>query len=207
MQALRKMTFAAVALFVLVAARGAAQADPVTLTFGELTPRTANGVSIAGVTFGFTLNGVPSRDAVYNQLSPGPLVFLQGPALVGNAAGQLTLNFARPVDLLKFDVALSLISPLTQGFGVQLYDVNLQPFSFLIVSTAPILTFSEGEFRFSGALVSRAVIVFNSGVSRFALDNLTFNPVPEPASLVLLGAGLGLITLRRVWGRRSSLES
>lgn len=205
MHALKKIVAAVgVSLVLLLASRGAALADPVTLTFGELTPRAANGVSIAGVTFGFTVNGLPSGAAIYNAFGPPSLAFVQSPALVGNTAGVLTLNFAVPVDSLQFGVALSSLAPFAPGFAVLLYDENAQAFAVVGVPTAPILTFSEGQFRFSGALVSRAVIAFHPSAAQFALDNLTFTPVPEPMTLLLLGAGLSLGAARRRASRRPS---
>jgi hypothetical protein len=195
------------ALFVLLAAPGATLADPVTLTFGELTPRPAHGVSIAGVTFGFTVRGLPSRDAVYNSVGPGSLAFIRSPSLVGNAAGVLVLAFDVPVDSLSFGVALSSLAPFSPGFVVALFDADSNPLGVFGVATAPVLTFSEGQFRFSGALVSRVVVIFNPTAASFAFDNLTFNPVPEPATLLLVGAALAVGAVRRARQRRPASAS
>jgi hypothetical protein len=57
--------------------------------------------------------------------------------------------------------------------------VNVSP-------TAGALGFSENRFLHSGTPVARAVIRFNHQPGSFALDNLKFLPVPEPATVWLL---------------------
>jgi hypothetical protein len=168
-----------------------AAADPVTLRFNELSTRPVNGVSIGGVTFSFTVNGVASTDAVYNATT-GPVGtrFLQCPCLEGAANGALTVRFADPVNRIQFGLALPTFVNLQPGFTVQLFNANAQLIGTFPVNTSPVLTFSEAQFSYLGAHVTTMVITFNPNRGRFALDNLTFE-TPEPATLTLMMLGLG----------------
>jgi hypothetical protein len=174
----------------------------VTLTFDELPMQQVNGLSYMGVTFGFKVDGSPSTDAVYHGIGPGTLTYLQDPSLEGTTAGILTLDFANPVDQLEFGVALNSYNATTMGYGVRLYDPSYQLIGSYIGNTSPLVLWSEGQFTYSGAPVSRAVIGFNDWIAnRFAVDNLTFNPVnsiPAPGAVLLGSFGLGLVN----WLRR-----
>jgi hypothetical protein len=174
----------------------------VTLTFDELPMQPVNGLSYMGVTFGFKVGGSPSADAVYNGIGPGTLTYLQDPSLEGTAAGILTLDFANPVDQLEFGVALNSYNATTMGYGVRLYDPSYQLIGSYIGNTSPLVLWSEGQFTYSGTPVIRAVIGFNNWIAnKFAVDNLTFNPVnsiPAPGAILLGSIGLGFVN----WLRR-----
>jgi hypothetical protein len=176
-------------------------ASAATLTFDELPHQSVNGLSFGGVTFGFVVEGAPSVDAYYNA-GPGlNLTFVQGPSLEGSSFGVLTLHFLVPASMLRFGLARSTFDPLTPGFTVDAFTRSALIRSFS-VNTAPLISFSEGLFHYSdpSRLISRAVIRFDdpSAADRFALDNLTFNEVPEPNSVLLLTSGLTAALTYRV---------
>ena len=173
-------------------------ADPITLTFTELSSRPVNGVSIAGVTFGFSVNGKASTDAVYNSAGPTGTTYVKVPALVGSTLGVLTLNFITPSDRLGFGITFNSFNTLSPGATVELFNSSLQSLGKFDIKTTSLTSFTESLFAVSGpSIISRAVITFNTSVSSFAIDNLTFN-VPEPATLLLLGSGLaGLAAFKK----------
>ena len=138
-------------LLVLFVGATNAFADNVTLTFNELTPRVANGVSIAGVTFGFSLNGAASGHATYNNTEAGNTQFIRGSALEGNASGALTLNFTQATSLLSFGVALSSFNTLSPGFTVRLFDASLNAIGTFNVTTTSTYIVYGGVFSVCGS--------------------------------------------------------
>ena len=163
-------------LFLVLAYSSAVRASTVTLHFDELPFQPVDGLSFSGVTFGFTVAGVPSTDANYNSGGPGIITYVQDPSLEGNASGTLTLDFDVPTPLLQFGVAISTTGAFARGFSVELFDPGLTSLGVFDVATASIVSFSESRFSYQGPPVKRAVITFNSDAAqRFALDNLTFD--------------------------------
>lgn len=194
----------AICMLVALMSTGAVNAA-VTLTFDELPTQPVDGLSYNGVTFGFTVGGYPSTDATYNGIGPGDLVYLQDTTLEGTTAGILTLNFETPTDVLEFGVALNSYETVAPAYVVRLYDPSYTLIDTYYGNTSPLVLWSEGQYTYSGTTVGRAVIGFNEqAASRFALDNLTFNPgnstnpIPAPGAVFLGGFGLGLVN----WLRR-----
>jgi hypothetical protein len=187
-----------ICILLVLMSTGAANAA-FTLTFDELPTQPVDGLSYMGITFGFKVGGSPSTDAIYNGIGPGTLTYLQDPTLEGTTAGILTLDFSTPTDQLQFGVALNSYYAATPGYTVRLYDPSYQLIGAYSENTSPLVLWSEGQFTYSGAPVSRAVIGFNEQVaSRFSVDNLTINPVPAPGAILLSSIGLGLVN----WLRR-----
>ena len=171
----------------------------VTLTFDELPTQPVDGLSYMGVTFGFKVDWVPSTDAVYNGIGPGNLTYLQDPTLEGTTAGVLILDFANPTDQLDFGIALNSYNAVSTAYVVKLYDSSYTPIDTFTGGTSPLVQWSEGQFTYSGTEVRRAVIGFNDqAANRFAIDNLTINPIPAPGAVLLGSFGLGLVN----WLRR-----
>ncbi len=168
------MTLAAVATQSPSAARAARPLT--TLTFTELPFQPVDGLSVEGVTFGFQIASVASTDANYNSGGPGSTTYVHDPSLEGNAAGVLTLTFARPTNVLSFGLARSCMCSLQPGVSVELFAPSGKSLGVRNVDTEPLVSFSEGQFTYSGHMVRKVVISFPDAgaASRFALDNLTY---------------------------------
>ncbi|MBL9138130.1 MAG: hypothetical protein JNK85_19840 [Verrucomicrobiales bacterium] len=174
------------------------------LTFDELPSQPVNGLAIAGVTFGFEVGGIASDDATYNvDLGFGSTTFLSDPVLEGDATGVLRLIFAQPTAKLSFGLGLNSAADLAPAAIVELYDEGGLLLDSESVDTTGDLSLgiSEGGFEWISAAggASLVVIDFNDQASRFALDNLRFEAVPEPGTFLAgaLVAGLGLVAYRR----------
>lgn len=169
------------------------RAEPITLTFTELSSRAVNGVSIAGLTFRYTINGQASTQATYGATIPGNTANVKPPALVGSTQGVLTFDFTGITTSLSFGIAFNSFNTLSPGATLQLFDGSLNPLSTINIRTLSTTSFTEALFSLSNTQIGRAVLTFNQNVSTFALDNLSFNAVPEPAALLLLGSGLAVL--------------
>lgn len=171
----------------LVVAGWAASADAALITFAELPNQPADGVSLQGAAFHFTIGGVASTDARFNSVALGSntTLNLQTSTLEGNADGVLTVDFAQPISLLSFNVARLTGATLT-GATVSLFDSALVGFATTPVTISKLVTYSEALYSYVGSTpVKRAVLTFNPGAGpRFAIDNLTFTPVPEPGTML-----------------------
>ena len=185
--------FLAVCVLATLMSAGAAEAA-VTLTFDELPYQSVDGLSYKGITFGFSMDGSPSTDAHYNAIGPGLLTYVQDASLEGNAQGVLTLDFASPTNMLEFGLALDTRRPLADAFTVELFDMTMTSLGTITESTDPLILWSEGQFSYTGAAISRAVISFNDQYARrFAIDNLTANTIPAPGAILLGSLGAGCV--------------
>ncbi len=176
-----------------------------TITFSELPAGPVNGLSVGGVTFGYTINGLASSDAIYGATAgPGPTPFNVPPHLEGNTLGLLMLDFASPIIFLQFGSHLSVETDVTAALGVQLYDSSMTPLGglrSLDMTRSP--TYAGGLFQYDGPAARHARIQFNDqAATRFTIDTLSFVPVPEPGVVwFIIPALAGVILLRR---RRAS---
>ncbi len=193
----------------------------------QIVPLSGSSLTVSGVTFNFTPGFDPGDPNAYYNSTDGPdqhvdaTLFLDDNTLEGSAYGTLSLMFASPINYLQFGLGLDTTDALTPGFTIQLLN-GVTPILFLPVNTAPqggSYVFSETQYTYSGAPVTQAILNFDAtsgdcsvipssgrcAGGRFAMDNLSYDPVPgppapvpEPASLTLLGIGAaGLRFLRR----------
>lgn len=154
-----------------------------TLTFDEIPTQVVDGLSYSGVTFAFTVNGVPSTDAYYNRAGPGQIAYLQDPSLEGTDYGVLTLTFDKPTTVIEFGVARNTYGTYSNGATVELYRPGVGHLrESVMLETAPEVYWTEGWFSYTGPAVKTVVIYFEplpSYSSRFAIDNLTFHKHPQ----------------------------
>jgi hypothetical protein len=170
-----------------------------TIGYGSLPQEPVNGVTVDGVTFGYTEFGSASPEALFNvDIGAGNTQNVDEAALVGFTDGILTLNFASPVSHISFAAALTTNASLTPGFSVSVFDAAGDVLDSTNVDTTPLAVFSEGEFSYDGADATSVAISFDSvDANEFALGSVT---VPEPASLAMFTVGLlalGTTVVRR----------
>jgi hypothetical protein len=189
----RSSFYLILALFYAVISGHEASCSPIgvltTITFDDpaIPFQSVDDLSLSGVTFDFKLGGMDSPEAYYRSRGPGTLTYVDDPSLTGDSAGILTLLFDHPTDTLQFGVALNTGSPLSPGFLVELFGSKQESLGVTQVDvvSAGVLGFTEGFFDHGGTAVTRAVIEFQHQPGSFALDNLTFVGIPEPASMLL----------------------
>ncbi len=183
----------------------------VLITFNELSSRPLNGVSLQGVTFGFTIDGVASTDAQFNTIAgPGGIApFITPPNAEGNSLGILSFTFDQPSTQIQFGLARS-VQVGTSGASVELFSgATSLGVTNLILNIPPGAGFPEATFTSSATGVTSGRITFTlpATAPRFALDNFGFiasgtpTAVPEPATFTMAGMG-ALMTLGYAWRRR-----
>lgn len=195
------MTRAVAALALTQAALAASAAT--TLTFDEIPSQPVHGLSFSGVTFGFEVEGVPDLDANYGGFGPDGVAYLELQVLEGTTAGILTFIFDQPTPELSFGVAVNEHVNTPSGLLVDLYDGAGLLLDSISVDLAPLSSFAEALFSWSGPAVKRAVLDFDeTAADRFAVDNLRFTTaIPEPGTflggLCLVGCLSGAVWLQR----------
>lgn len=166
------------------------------INFGELAMQNANGVSIDGVTFGYS--GPDGAEAIYGYSLGIPTENLSDPVLYGATSGTLTISFADPTAMVSFDIVLGTAASVEDGYNVDLSDGGTGVFS-QSYDIDPELILAEDVFSYSGAPINLLTLTFpntvdsdSNQVASFAIDNLTFDtiPTPEPGAVSLLTIGL-----------------
>ena len=168
------------------------------LTFDEVEFASVDGLTVEGVTFGYTKNGVSSPDAHYASFGPGSLMHVSDPSLVGDASGLLSITFDVPTPHIEFGLAVSRGESVSDAASVNLFDAAGDSVGVYSINTTAgdPLAFSEALFSYDGAPVAHADVSFAAGFQSFAMDNLVY-VVPEPSSMVLASLGALAAVARR----------
>lgn len=193
-----KLYILALSLLIQVACAATALAVPVTLDFSSVTATTditvPNNATIGDVTMSYEPFGSVSDFAIVDSAG-----------IFGTTAGMLALDFSRPTTALSLNFMLfDAFSAAGDGFPMSdafaaifsregnILDaaVLAADFSAYDPATDPTLGFAFGALDYSGPAFDRAEMYFSFEAPFFSVDNVVYEPVPEPATFVLLAAGL-----------------
>jgi hypothetical protein len=182
---------------------GAFGAGSTLTTFtGQVNGAEVNGLTVDGILFQYSLgSGVVVLDGgpgTTNNITPLNIVS------IGNNTGALTMTLPVAVDTFGYGFAILTTTTVATATTISLFN-GATPVGSLSYAGAPDPVFTGGFAGIQSTLLfNRVVVTFNSSVApAFALDNIrTFNagvaePVPEPASILLLATGLGALYNRR----------
>lgn len=184
-----------------------AVAAPVTIDFEDQTSFAS--INIASNPYGVAANGAlqalandglgTGANGEYFSNAPGSVVMFATDPLAGERAEiSSTAGFTQSVSFYYSSNASGTVSVLDGSGG------ELQSFSFGANSTSaehPFDTWTLATVVFNGLAHS---IDFTNTVGVAAFDNVTLNPVPLPAGLLLLPSGLAALGLVR---RRKALAA
>lgn len=198
-----------IAALVLSALSAAALADTATYTFetpnflnGQplplvtIAPNITFGPSLAGLTATFTANAVPSTFAIGASFFSAPIA---GQVLIQNSIG--TAGQVLQVFLSQTVLTVNLDFAINNGSGVS----YLRLVDGITISDTPktiTAPFDQGHLTYTDptGFNSFTIEAFTpaNAQAEFAIDNLAFTAIPEPASAAVLSlAGAGLLGLRR----------
>lgn len=163
---------------------------PFTLTTGGVSATFAGPADVDPGAFGISSN-FPSPTGFQYRLMQGD--FLTLGSAFGASGSALTITFSAPVTAFSVNFAIddpaaaSTFSIATSAGGAASSGGAL----------AAGFRYPEGTLAFGGSAFTS--VTFQSNAIDFQIDNLqvTTAPVPEPASLLLLGAGLPVLALIR----------
>src|SRR5262245_50652504 len=166
-----------------------------------------NGLVVDGVTFSYTVGGMPLNGAV--QIGSSPTTNnLMPPNIVsiGNATGILGMRLPTPAFLFGYGYAIQTIGTLPGATTISLFNGATPVGSLQYTGMSdPVLTGGFAGIQ-STIAFDRVQVVFLAGeTAGFAMGNMqyveTVSTVPEPSSAWLVIMGPGLPGISRITSR------
>jgi subtilisin family serine protease len=156
--------------------------EPCTITFDGLQGTRVDGMIIGDVTFGFS-----SDDASIGS-GPGDTLYVEEPYIEGDAMGTMTLEFAIPVFGVSYGFVLSDMGFQPDASTMVFYDSMMSPIGTFSADAGDMgFDWMEGlNIGTSTRPIARVEITFSHPMpdfARFALDNITYSPIPGGAGL------------------------
>ncbi len=144
------------------------------------------------------LAGAPGENLAAGNL--GGIIGIAGLGPLGHpdpaANGEGTIAILFDDDTAEFGVEILGVDPSTGGATFDFYRRN-----GTLIDSVTVLLPSDGLFGFvreAGVVDIAGIVISNDDVGGIAIDNVVFQePIPEPSTALLLGAGLMALTRRR----------
>ena len=192
---------------VVAAGPGAFPAGATLLDFtGLATGTEVNGLVVNGVRFSYTVGGSPLNGAVQIDGGPGATnnIAPQNIVSVGNSTGILGLLLPAPVTLFGYGYAILETATVANATTISIFSgtTNVGTLSY---TGALDPTFTGGFAGIQSTIpFNRVELTFNSSAPAFAVDNVRFSSVPEPATILMTVAALALVLRRRQYRASAS---
>lgn len=175
-----------------------AMAGMVTLEMDEVPNQIIDGLTVTKGGESFTFSD-PGQKYQYNFTVQGTQKYLTNPGIAGFTTEAFGVSFSTPVDSVEFGMA-ELSTTEIDGVGVTLYDGNavVSSSSFDLLNTGnPAVEALFSWQATDGQQVTSIEITPVPGYPITGIDNLSVDPVPEPASAALVFTAGMVAVLRR----------